>query len=185
MGADLSDPNWWPKPRRQPKAIPWPTLIFGTLVPAVAGLGIVIAIVSHKGRACPAPSRRDPPRPYAICLKSHGVVAGQGGGAKENAAVRACRDKLPAGTRAGSFGAGPGGGAVSSAREEFSQCVQSATAGLHVSRSRFGGGPSSAFRKAVAVCQGLAASSAGGGSSGSSGGLSTPTSTTPSAPPVA
>ena len=181
MAAQFSDPAWWPKPPpAPPKPISPMKIVFGTVVPAIALVGLVIFIVTQSRGHGSSVSTSRSLAAFDSCAKAHGVAPGeQLSGAKGRQVLEACRDKLPPGTQVGSFGAAP---QQDTPQQQFAECVQNATAGLPhggFGGGRFGGRPSSELRSAVSVCRSLVESASGGTTA------TTPTSTSAVAPPAA
>jgi hypothetical protein len=118
MADRFSDPGWWPTPPPKPlKAPSAAKLVFGTILPAVAVVGAVVALstVGHSGnRPKPkeAPAAATPVgateqsrrQAFADCMKSMGAGAGfrgrfGGGGPSKSfrTAFEVCRSLLATG----------------------------------------------------------------------------------------
>jgi hypothetical protein len=169
MATQFSDPAWWPKPPPQPpKPVSIRKIMFGTVVPiAAVVVGAIVVFTMHTNSASSTRSIAA----FDACLKAHGASQGSSGRPTRDAA-RACQDKLPPGTRIGTFGT------ESSAQEQFDECLRSALAGIPRGDLRDPGGRQ-AYENAVQVCQTLIEGRGGSTTIGQ-----TTTTTTPTAPPA-
>jgi hypothetical protein len=96
MADRFSDPGWWPTPPPKPlKAPSAAKLVFGTILPALAVVGAVVALStighsSHKAQpkaAAPVPARvaateQSRRQAFADCMKSMGAGSGFRGGGR-------------------------------------------------------------------------------------------------------
>ncbi len=148
--AEFSDPQWWPKPPpKPPTPITLRTVVLRTFLPVVV-IAAAAALIITQGRSHPERGVVQSVAAYESCLRSHGVAASANAGPD---VVRRCEAFLPPGTAVGTYGK------PDPRQAAFQQCVRNAAANLPqhgFGAGRFGGGPSSAFRRAVEVCQSLA-----------------------------
>jgi hypothetical protein len=123
MADRFSDPGWWPTPPPKPlKAPSAARLVFGTILPAVAVVGAVVALSTighsgHKPKPKEAPAAAAPVgaagqsrrQAFADCMKSMGAGSGFGGGGRFGGggpsktfrtAFEVCRSLLATGGRA-------------------------------------------------------------------------------------
>jgi hypothetical protein len=123
MADRFSDPGWWPTPPPKPlKAPSAAKLVFGTILPAVAVVGAVVALstIGHSSdkakpkAAAPVPVRvgateQSRRQAFADCMKSMGAGSGfrsggrfGGGGPSKRfrTAFEVCRSLLSSGTLA-------------------------------------------------------------------------------------
>ena len=96
MADRFSDPGWWPTPPPKPLEAPSAAkLVFGTILPAVAVVGAVVALSTighsgHKPKAKEAPAAATPVgateqsrrQAFADCMKSMGAGSGFRGGGR-------------------------------------------------------------------------------------------------------
>ena len=96
MADRFSDPGWWPTPPPKPLTAPSAAkLVFGTILPAVAVVGAVVALSTighsgHKLKPNEAPAAATPVgateqtrrQAFAGCMKSMGAGSGFGGGGR-------------------------------------------------------------------------------------------------------
>jgi len=117
MTDRFSDPGWWPTPPPKPlKAPSAAKLVFGTILPAVAVVGAVVALstVGHSGnkpkpKEAPAAAtpvgatEQSPPQAFADCMKSMGAgfrggrFGGSGPSKSFRTAFEVCRSLLATG----------------------------------------------------------------------------------------
>jgi hypothetical protein len=158
VGADFSDPAWWPTPPpKPPRRISTAAIVFGTFVP-IAVIAIVIVGIAGQHKHAPAAEAGRSLAAFEGCMHEQGADSPT---QRSNSRflqddAEACRAHLPRGMTLPSFA--PPSGADEAAQRAFSECVQAATA--NISRSRAGGpfGGSSArdaFRNAIATCRSL------------------------------
>ena len=162
VGADFSDPAWWPTPPpKPPRKISTATIVFGTFVPIAVIVILIVAIAGQHKHASAADAGRSLTA-FESCMHEQGA-----GSPTQRSNSRflqddaeACRAHLPAGMAVPSFA--PPSGADEAAQRAFSECVQAATASI--SRSHRAGGPfggssaRDAFRNAIATCRSLVGS---------------------------
>ena len=141
MEPKFSDPAWWPRRLELPKTTSPARLIVGTLVPVIAVVALVVAVLTHGGDSSSGSSGSVVG--FETCMAASGGAAAPGT-AGQAAAIANCRELLPAGTHIGRIGSG-------SAQEQFADCMQDAGDGGR--RGRFGHGPSRAFSNALEICR--------------------------------
>ncbi len=181
MASQFSDPAWWPKPPpKPPKPISAAKIVFGTLVPGAALIAGAFFVLTQHSSKSPGASTQSIAA-FDACLRTRGYSPADAGSTAARQAVQACAARLPPGTHVGSFGA------QSTEQEQFNDCVRNATAdlpgggGSGVGRfGRGGSGARQAFENAVEVCQTLIR-----GGSSTTLEPTTPTATSPTAPPAA
>jgi hypothetical protein len=158
MGADFSDPAWWPTPPpKPPRKISTAAIVFGTFVPIVVIAIVIVAIVGQRKHASAAETGRSLTA-FEACMKSEGATS-----PTERSNSRflqqdavACQEHLPKGMALPTFQAPSG--ADQASQRAFAECMQAATA--NISRSRLGGpfggnSARNAFRNAIATCRSL------------------------------
>ena len=142
MEPKFSDPAWWPRRLELPKTTSPARLIVGTLVPLIAVVALVVAVLTHGGDSSNGNSGSVVA--FETCMAASGAGAAAPGTAGQSAAIANCRELLPAGTHIGRIGSG-------TAQEQFADCMQDAGDGGR--RGRFGHGPSRAFSNALEICR--------------------------------
>jgi len=164
--SEFTDPAFWQRrPPEPPKGVPISKIVYGTLIPLVAIAALAIWVVTQQGNGTKVVRSL---AAYNKCLVSHvSRQAGHGPGTSFEA-FQACDKFRPAGVETGVVGQ------TSAAEARVEECIRNSTANLP--HGGFGrGGPSAAFRAAIAACQSLAgAPAASSGASGAASGSTTP-----------
>jgi hypothetical protein len=165
MSSRFSDPEWWPQQTpKPPRSIPTATIVFGTLVPLVVAVVVVVLLVGHNKSDSAAATGRSIAA-FQACMDSQGAsTPSERSNSRyldEDAA--ACKAHLPKGMALPSFT--PAAAPDPAARQAFDDCMRAALSNL---RGRgpggFGGGPSrTAMQNAFAICRKLAGGGSGRG----------------------
>jgi hypothetical protein len=154
MATQFSDPAWWPQPPpKPPKPIPLAKILFGTFLPLVVGVGVLIWALNQHGSPAPALPAQSIAA-FEACLRAHGTSLGEGGKGPSQPVLEACVNRLPPGTRLNGIGAQESAG-QERAQRAFDQCMQSAMASVPHG-GRFGGaGARNAIQNAEELCRTL------------------------------
>lgn len=113
MSSRFSNPDWWPTPPPKPlKAPSVAQLVFGTLVPALAVVGVVVGISTFGGSG-----------PTTTTTAAGPVALGIGSARDDRRqAFRECMKNMGAGSGTRGSGRFGGGGPSKNFRDVFSVC---------------------------------------------------------------
>lgn len=185
MGTSkFSDPAWWPQPPPQPpKPIATWKIVVVSVLTTLGVAAVVILIATHDPKKKTTAPVTKSIAAFTACVKAHGVIMEtEQDGSKLQAAVDACRDRLPEGTQLRSFQPRPTGSRGRG--EAYSSCMEAALANLPRPSRATIDSYRKAYQKASMVCRSLSRGN-GAGTGQPPIQQTTPTTTTSSTPPIA
>jgi hypothetical protein len=146
VASPFSDPAWWPKPPpKPPKSLPKTTIIFGTIVPVVVGVGLAVALFHPESHHSSDALAGRSSAAFLACLSDQGVLtpSAEGNDAMLQQAAVACRGHVPI-----------VGKTAADVQQALNECLQSAQSQGRTSLRPFRSGPGrSSFERAQAICR--------------------------------